>query len=80
MFEANCSRQMGQHKKKRFHQMFFVFTRGVTKMSSIDTCQSGFPFRLSLSYQTERQRASEREREKERQTDRGVLGGGGLRT
>ena len=22
MFEANCSRQMGQHKKKIFHQMF----------------------------------------------------------
>ena len=21
MFEANCSRQMGQHKKKIFHQM-----------------------------------------------------------
>ena len=51
---------------------------GLTKMSSIDTCQSGFPFRLSLSYQTERQRASEREGERE--TDRGVLGGGGLRT
>ena len=24
-FEANCSRQMGQHKKKIFHQMFLFF-------------------------------------------------------
>ena len=30
MFEANCSRQMGRHKKKIFHQMFLCqFTRGV---------------------------------------------------
>ena len=36
MFEANCSRQMGQHKKKIFHQMFFVFTRGVTKVRVSD--------------------------------------------
>ena len=27
-FEANCSRQMGQHKKKIFHQMFCVYTGG----------------------------------------------------
>ena len=36
MFEANCSRQIGQHKKKIFHQMFFVFTRGVTKVRVSD--------------------------------------------
>ena len=28
MFEANCSRQMGQHKKKIFHQMFLCLRGG----------------------------------------------------
>ena len=28
VFEANCSRQMGQHKKKIFHQMFLCLHRG----------------------------------------------------
>ena len=28
MFEANCSRQMGQHKKKIFHQMFLCLHGG----------------------------------------------------
>ena len=28
MFEANCSRQMGQHKKKIFHQMFLCLHEG----------------------------------------------------
>ena len=27
-FEANCSRQMGQHKKKIFHQMFLCLHGG----------------------------------------------------
>ena len=31
MFEANCSRQMGQHKKKIFHQM-----GGLTKVRVSD--------------------------------------------
>ena len=37
---AECLRQIvpdvGQHKKKIFHQMFFVFTRGVTKVRVSD--------------------------------------------
>ena len=28
MFKANCSRQMGQHKKKIFHQMFLCLHGG----------------------------------------------------
>ena len=28
MFEANCSRQMGQHKKKIFYQMFLCLHGG----------------------------------------------------
>ena len=36
MFEANCSRQMGQHKKKDLSPNVFVFTRGVTKVRVSD--------------------------------------------
>ena len=36
MFEANCSRQMGQHKKKIFHQMFLCLHGGVTKVRVSD--------------------------------------------
>ena len=37
MFEANCSRQKGQHKKKIFHQMlFFGLYTGVTKVRVSD--------------------------------------------
>ena len=32
MFEVNCSRQMGQHKKKIFHQMFLCLQRFVCQM------------------------------------------------
>ena len=32
VFEANCSRQMGQHKKKDLSPNVFVFTRGVSKV------------------------------------------------
>ena len=28
MFDANCFRQMGQHKKKIFHQMFLCLHGG----------------------------------------------------
>ena len=37
MFEANCSRQMCQHKKKIFHQMFLCLHGGVTKVHVSDT-------------------------------------------
>ena len=40
MFEANCSRQMGQHKKKIFHRMFLCLRGGVTKVHVSDA-QSG---------------------------------------
>ena len=36
MFEANCSRQMGQHKQKDLSPNVFVFTRGVTKVRVSD--------------------------------------------
>ena len=36
MFDANCSRQMGQHKKKDLSPNVFVFTRGVTKVRVSD--------------------------------------------
>ena len=31
MFEANCSRQMGQHKKNIFHQMFLCLHGGLQR-------------------------------------------------
>ena len=46
MFEANCSRQMGQHKKKIFHQMFLCLHvgggggGGVTKVRVSDADRS----------------------------------------
>ena len=36
MFETNYSRQMGQHKKKIFHQMFLCLHGGVTKVRVSD--------------------------------------------
>ena len=37
MFEPNCSKQMGQRKKKIFYQFnVFAFTRGVTKVRVSD--------------------------------------------
>ena len=36
MFEANCSRQMGQHKKKTFHKMFLCLHGGLTKVRVSD--------------------------------------------
>ena len=36
MFEANCSRQMGQHKKNYLSPNVFVFTQGVTKVNVSD--------------------------------------------
>ena len=36
MFEANCSRQVGQHKKKNLSPNVFVFTRVVTKVRVSD--------------------------------------------
>ena len=44
MFEANCSKQMGQCKTTIFHKNVLVFTRGVTKVrvSDVDrNCLSG---------------------------------------
>ena len=37
MFEANCSKQMGQHMKAMFRQMF---TRGLTKVRVSDADRS----------------------------------------
>ena len=31
MFEANCSKQMGQHKNKIFHQMFLCLHEGLER-------------------------------------------------
>ena len=52
MFEANCSRQMGQHKKKIFHQMFLCLHGGVTKVrvSDADRDLSDLATRGSYSY------------------------------
>ena len=36
MFEANCSKQMGQRKKKDLSPNVFVSTRGVTKVCVSD--------------------------------------------
>ena len=39
VFAANCSRQMGQHKKKIVSPNVFVLTRGVDKGSCV-RCRS----------------------------------------
>ena len=36
VLEANCSRQMGQRKKKIFHHMFLCLHGGVTKVRVSD--------------------------------------------
>ena len=45
MFEANCPRQMGQHNKKIFHQMFLCLHGEVTtkvRVSDADrSCLAG---------------------------------------
>ena len=59
MFEANCSRQMGQHKKKIFHQMFLCLHGG----SQSFVCQLQIVFVL-LEYKVEGDRTD---------TDRGAV-------